>query len=97
MDTLSLGYLSLPGASAQQLVQAAQAARLRRVGLRIAGRKPADAGDWVLGRAERLRDLRIALVDTATEVLSVAAYYVDAHTTVADFLPVFETAALLGA
>ena len=44
-----------------------------------------------------LRDLVSLLDSTGTSILNVAAYYIDQTTTVADFRPVFETAATLQA
>ncbi|MDO9360245.1 MAG: TIM barrel protein [Polaromonas sp.] len=97
MTDLSLGYLSLPGASATDLVQSAHSAGLPQVGLRIAGRRPDDAGDWVADDPAALRTLQAALQHTGIRVMNVAAHYVDGETRVADFSRAFDTAAALGA
>lgn len=94
---MSLGYLSLPGASSQDVLQAAVQSGWRRVGLRIGGRRPEDAGDWALGDGPTTRALARALADDGLQLSSVTAHYVAADTTAEQFEPVFEAAALLGA
>ncbi|MDB5894520.1 MAG: sugar phosphate isomerase/epimerase [Rhodoferax sp.] len=97
MQPLSLGYLSLPGASANQLVYAAHAAGLSRVGARIGGRQPDDPGDWPVGRGPALDLLVAAMKDSGVAVMNVSAHYLGDTTPLVSYAPVFETAAVLGA
>ncbi|MDB5743054.1 MAG: sugar phosphate isomerase/epimerase [Polaromonas sp.] len=97
MPSLSLGYLSLPGANATQLVHAAHAAGLHRIGVRIGGRQPDDAGDWPVAGGTALQSLRLAMDATGVAVMNVSAHYLGAATPLASYGSVFDTAAKLGA
>jgi sugar phosphate isomerase/epimerase len=92
----SLGYLSLPGAGAGEVVEAAAAAGFNRVGMRIGGRLPTDSGEWLIGNPAGLRDVRSRLAGTGVTVANVAAHYVGPSTSVSDFMPVLDVAATLG-
>jgi sugar phosphate isomerase/epimerase len=96
-SALSLGYLTLPGASSAEVIEAAAAALLTRVGLRVAGRTPVEFGNWLVRDRTRQREIATLLADTGVKVLDVTAYQIATGTTAADFLPVFDAASVLGA
>ena len=97
MRELSLGYLTLPRASAADLVYAAGAAEVAWAGPRIAGRTAEDHGDWPAYSTSARRALGAALRSTGVRVLDVSAMSVTAQVSVATFLPVFDCAAEVGA
>lgn len=97
MPPLSLGYLSLPGASASELVHAAHAAGLQCAGVRIAGRKPEDVGNWPAHNTLALADLHRAMSETGVQVMNVSAHYLAEDTALQSYAPIFATAAALGA
>lgn len=97
MPSLSLGYLSLPGASATELVYAAHAAGLDRIGARIGGRQPHDAGDWPVAGGAAFKSLCEAMDATGVRVMNVSAHYLGEATPLASYACVFDTAAKLGA
>lgn len=96
-DGLSLGYLTLPGATAFDLVHACVAAGVSKAGIRVAGRLPSDSGPWVAHDLQRSRELKSLLDDTGISIVDVAAYYIGPGTNADDFERVLDTTAYLGA
>lgn len=94
---LSLGYLSLPGATPQQVVAAAGAAGLQQAGLRIGPRTASEPGDWPVNDARLLRELADQASGCGVHILNVVAQYVTPQTTAASFDALFDAAQQLGA
>ncbi len=97
MGILSLGNSTLFNASPIEVVNAAAAGGFDAVGVRVAGRKPGDGSAAVIGNASTIRDLRRRRDDTGIAITHVTAYWVTPDLTLAEFMPVIDTAAALGA
>ncbi len=97
MGLLSLGNSTLFKATPAETVTAAAAGGFDGVGVRVAGRRPGDGSTPLIGNAAAIRDLRRRRDDAGIEITHVTAYWVTPELSPADFLPVIETAAELGA
>ena len=97
MGILSLGPSTLFNASPIETVNAAAAGGFDAVGVRVTGRKHGDGSVAVTGNASLIRDLRRRRDDTGIAITHVTTYWVTPDLTLAEFAPVMETAAELGA
>lgn len=97
MGILSLGNSTLFNASPIETINAAAAGGFDAVGIRVTGRKHGDGSFAVIGNAPIIRDLRQRRDDTGVAITHVTAYWVTPDLTLAEFLPVIDTAVELGA
>jgi len=97
MGILSLGPSTLFNASPIETLNAAAAGGFDAVGIRVTGRKHGDGSVAVSGDASLIRNLRRRRDDTGVAITHVTAYWVTPDLTLAEFLPVIDTAVELGA
>ena len=97
MGILSLGNSTLFNASPIETLDAAAAGGFDAVGIRVTGRKHGEGSVAVIGNPSTIRDLRRRRDDTGVAITHVTAYWVTPDLSLADFLPVLETASALGA
>ena len=97
MRPLTLGYLTLEDVSPADLVNVAAAAGFEAVGIRITGRKKSDPYFPIVGNRDAVRDIKRRLDDTGVRLSNIGAYYVTPDISAADFAPIVEIAAELGA
>ncbi len=97
MSILSLGPSTLFNASPIETINAAAAGGFDAVGIRVTGRKHGDGSVAVTGNAALIRELRRRRDDTEIAITHVTTYWVTPELTLAEFLPVIDTAAELGA
>jgi sugar phosphate isomerase/epimerase len=97
MGILSLGSSTLFNASPAEVLQAAAAAGFDAAGIRLTGRAPRDGSVTVAGNAPIIGQLRRLRDDTGVTITHVTSYWVTPDLALADFLPVIDTAAELGA
>ena len=93
----SIAYLTVNGADPVDEIEAASAAGLDAVGLRVSSPAGLQLAHAVLGQPNRIRDIRAALDRTGVRVLDTELVTMTAGTRVADVLPVLEISAELGA
>lgn len=93
---LTLGYLTL-SADPAETISAAAAAGFRSVGIRITGRRKADAYPQVIGNRGAIREIRRRLDDTGIRLSNVSAYHFYDDVSHDDLARVAETVAELGA
>ena len=97
MRPLTLGYLTLEDVAPADLISAAAAADFEAVGIRITGRKKSDPYFPVVGHPAEVREIKRRLDDTGVRLSNIGAYYVAPDTKAADFAPIIDIAAELGA
>jgi sugar phosphate isomerase/epimerase len=97
MSILSLGPSTLFNASPIETVDAAAAGGFDAVGVRVTGRKHGDGSAAVVGNISLIRNLKRRRDDSGVAITHVTAYWVTPDLTLAEFLPVIDTAAELGA
>lgn len=97
MQILSLGSSTLFNASPTEVLDAAAAAGFDAAGIRLTGRAPGDGNVAVAGNAPVIRRLQHLRDETGVAITHVTAYWVTPDLALADFLPVIDTAAELGA
>ena len=97
MRPLTLGYLTLEDVSPAELVSVAGAAGFEAVGIRITGRKKADPYFPIVGHRDAVREIKRRLDDTGVRLSNIGAYYVTPDIGAADFAPIVDIAAELGA
>jgi sugar phosphate isomerase/epimerase len=97
MGILSLGSSTLFNATPLETLEAAAAAGFDAVGIRVTGRKHGDGSASVTGNAPVIRELRRRRDDTGVAITHVTAYWATPELTLAEFTPVIDTAADLGA
>ncbi len=97
MGILSLGPSTLFNASPIETLDAAAAGGFDAVGIRVTGRKHGDGSATVVGDASLIRELKRRRDDTGVAITHVTTYWVTPDLTLAEFSPVMDTAAELGA
>lgn len=97
MRVLSLGPSTLFNASPLETLDAAAAGGFDAAGIRVTGRKHGDGSAAVTGNASLIRELGRRSGDTGIAITHVTAYWVTPDLALAQFLPVIDTAAELGA
>lgn len=93
----SLTALTVLELSPPDMVSAAAAAGYQHVGLRLIPATPTEQSWPVIGDTPMVREIRHRLADGGISVLDIEVFRLKPETNVNDFLPVIETAALLGA
>ena len=94
---LSLGNTTLVNASPPEVVTAAAAGGFDAVGIRITGHKPGEGTAPVAGNPALVREILSRRDEAGIAITHVSTYWVTPELTLADFRPVIETAAALGA
>ena len=94
---LSLAHLTVLDAGPLGLIDAAQAGGFDSIGLRIVAPMPSDRIVPVVGEPDMIRDIAMKLADSGLDILDVEAIWLTADSVVESYLPVFDTAARLGA
>ena len=97
MRVLSLAALTVLDLAPPAMVSCAADAGYSHVGLRLVPPTPTEARYDTVGDTPLVRELRARLDDTGVRVLDVEILRLTPQVRVADFLPVLETAAQLGA
>jgi sugar phosphate isomerase/epimerase len=94
---LSLAALTVIELSPPDMVTCAAQAGFTHVGLRLVPATPQEVRYETVGATPVIRDVRARLDDTGVAVLDIEILRLEPETRVADFLPVLEAGALLGA
>jgi sugar phosphate isomerase/epimerase len=94
---ISLAALTVIELTPPEVVQCAAQAGYSHVGLRLKPVTPREPSYDILGDTPMRRELQSVLADTGLTVLDVEFIKLDAATELGSFLPLMETAALLGA
>jgi sugar phosphate isomerase/epimerase len=94
---LSLAHLTIADATPSELALAAAGAGFGAVGLRITGFTPESAGPDLVGRRDRIRNLRGILSDGGLSVTSICTYRLVPERAIADYAAVFEACREIGA
>ena len=94
---LSLPHLTLLDATPPELVQAAAASGFDSVSLRLLPTLPGEAAHPMAVGSAMYRHTQSCLQDTGVQVLDIEAIWMTRHTELERLLPVFESAASLGA
>ncbi len=97
MGHLTLGWLTLIGASPAEVITAAAAAEFSSVSIRVTGRKLADPFPPVVGNPAAVRELRQRLADGGLRLSNTSTYHLSPDVRLTDLLPVIETTAELRA
>jgi sugar phosphate isomerase/epimerase len=97
MRVVSLDHLTVFELVPPELVQTASLAGFTHVGMRLNPAAPGERQHPMLGNAPMLRETLARMRDTGTRVFDVGVFRLRKETRVADFEPVLETAARLGA
>ncbi len=93
----SLAALTVLELSPPEMVMAAAEAGYQHVGLRLIPATPTDRSWPVIGNTPMVRDIQSRLNDGGISVMDIEVFRLKPETQVKDFLPVIETAAMLGA
>jgi sugar phosphate isomerase/epimerase len=96
MAILTLGWLTLLDATAQQTVDAAAAAGFTSVSIRITGRKLADPFPEIVGHREVLKDLKARLVGNGLRLSNTSTYHLSPDITLDKLEPVLDATVELG-
>lgn len=94
---LSLAALTVLELDPVEMVRCAAQAGYSHVGLRLVPATPDEPAYDTIGATPLIREARAALDDTGVQVLDVEILRLKPETRVADFQPIMETGALLGA
>ena len=94
---LGLAHLTLEEASLEDLVAAAAETGFSAIGMRICGFAPEEDSVGLLGIVSRQRALRRRMDDTGISMLNVCSFRLSASITPADYAPVIDACAELGA
>lgn len=96
MAHLTLGWLSLIGASPSEVIDAASTAGFRSVSIRITGRKAADAFPEIVGNPTAMRDLKRRLDGNGLRLSNTSTYHVSPDVTLDMLRPVIDATVELG-
>lgn len=94
---ISLAHLTVIDAHPLELIDAAAAGAFDCIGLRLVAPTATDRIVPVVGQRPLIHQIKRRLSDTGVDVLDVEAIWLTAETDVESYLPVFDTAAQLGA
>ncbi|WP_271574713.1 sugar phosphate isomerase/epimerase family protein [Bradyrhizobium sp. CCBAU 11361] len=94
---ISLAHLTVIDAHPLELIDAAAAGAFDCVGLRLVAPTTTDRIVPVVGQRPLIYQIKRRLSDTGVDVLDIEAIWLTAETDVESYLPVFDTAAQLGA
>jgi sugar phosphate isomerase/epimerase len=97
MPHLTLGWLTLIGASAADVITAAAETGFRSVSIRITGRKPDDGFPMIVGNGEKMREIRKRLDDTGLRLSNTSIYHLSPSITMDDVQPAIDATVELGA
>lgn len=96
MYRLSMGWITVSGASLPEIPIAAGKAGFSSFTARISGRYPGDPNQLLLGNPALLRDFRASIDDAGIPLVKVTSYKFSPDIKMEDFAPVIETAGELG-
>ena len=95
---MTLGYLSIADVGPLALVQVAEHAGFKSVGLRLTARRPQENWPYpVLGQGDSVRALKNALHDGGVRLSNVSSFHLYPDTRLSDLLPVIDLSHDLGA
>ena len=95
---LTLGYLSIADVGPLELIQVAELAGFRSLGLRVTARKPQENWPYpVIGLSNQVLAIKQALQDGGLRLSNISTYHLYPETQLSDLLPVIELSHKLGA
>ena len=97
MPQLTLGWLTVIGATTAEVVTAAADAGFRSVSIRITGRKPDDGYEPIVGNPAAMKELRKRLDDGGLRLSNTSVYHLYPEITLATLQPTIDATAELGA
>src|SRR6185436_5520402 len=97
MPHLTLGWLTLIGASAADVVTAAAETGFNSVSIRITGRKPDDGFPMIVGNKAAMREIRKRLDDTGLRLSNTSIYHLSPSITMDDVQRAIDATVELGA
>lgn len=95
MFRISVGWVTLAGASFPDMAKAAGAAGFIGLSARVTGAKPDDADQVLLGKPDLIRQFKASLADAGIELSKVAAYKLQPDSRMSDYAPVLDLTAEL--